>query len=150
MWHNATSHFIIIISMQKIFILIFSFLLLLACHNTKNSTENKVEANVTQNTNLPDSIYRFTVSFISIGSGTDHKAKQQFSQFIQQFNEKNNVKINAETTNWGREGEIDYCLKLNELNEQQQIQFISETEDLLKDSSLVRYYENSICRHKKK
>lgn len=127
----------------------FAIIALLACNSTKKTTEGKSENQVTQNTILPDSIYRFTVSFISIGSGTDKNARQQFSQFIDQYNEKNNVKINAEITNWGREGEIDYCLKLADLNKQQQDKFIADTKELLKASTLIRYNENSICRNKK-
>lgn len=134
--------------MQKI-ITFFAILALLACNSTKKTTESKSQNQVSQNTILPDSIYRFTVSFISIGSGTDKKARQQFSQFIEQFNEKSNVKINAEITNWGREGETDYCLKLAGLNKQQQDKFIADTKELLKESSLVRYYENSVCKYKK-
>jgi len=136
--------------MKKLILIILPLAVIISCHNTKKSTVNKTKNNVSQNAILSDSIYRFTVSFISIGSGTDKDAKNQFSQFIQQFNEKNNIKINTEITNWGREGETDYCLKLNELNEQQQIQFISETKEILKNSTLVRYYENSICKHKKR
>ncbi len=134
--------------MKKIIALPLSFVLFFACSSSKKPIENKSKKDVLQSF-LPDSIYRFNVSFISIGSGIDHKAKEQFVQFIQQFDEKNNVKINKEITHWGREGETDYCLKLNELNKQQQEQFIKETKALLKNSTRVRYNENSICRYNK-
>jgi hypothetical protein len=53
--------------------------------------------------------------------------------------------LKVETFRWGREGEIDYCLKLSELNNQQQVKFIADTKELLKKSELVRYYENRAC-----
>ncbi len=133
-------------------IILFSLLLftLIACKHPKKAAVNKpAEQQTSQAVVLPDSIYRFTVSFISIGAGTDHKAKEKFNQFILQFNEKNKVTILVETANWGREGETDYCLKLSELNKQQQDQFIVETKEVLKSSTLVRYTENSMCRHKR-
>ena len=134
---------------MKITVVLILFLFgFVACNTSKKTTETKSQNQVSQKKPLPDSLYRFTVSFISIGSGTDKNAKQQFIQFIQQFNEKNNVKVNAEIANWGREGETDYCLKLSELNKQQQNQFLTETKEVLKNSALIRYEENCFCRHK--
>jgi maltose-binding protein MalE len=134
---------------MKITVVLILFLFgFVACNTPKKTTESKLQNQVSQKKPLPDSLYRFTVSFISIGSGTDKNAKQQFIQFIQQFNEKNNVKVNAEIANWGREGETDYCLKLSELNKQQQNQFLTETKEVLKNSALIRYEENCFCRHK--
>lgn len=139
-------------------VILFSMLLIavVACKSRKKVAVNTPAEQPTSQTTqtpqvsaLPDSMYRFTVSFISVGAGTDRKAKEKFNQFILQFNEKNNVKINVEIAGWGREGETDYCLKLNELNKQQQDQFITETKELLKSSTLVRYTENSMCKHKK-
>jgi hypothetical protein len=97
-----------------------------------------------------DSIYRFNVSFISIGSGTDSKAKQQFNDFITQFNNNNKVTITPEIVSWGREGETDYCLKLNDLNIELQNKFIADTKELLKNSKLIRYKENTVCKPKRK
>ena len=132
--------------MIKIITISIGLILSIACNSTKKTTENNsIKAIV-----LPDSIYRFNVSFISIGSGTDSKAKQQFNEFITQFNNNNKVAIKPEITSWGREGEKDYCLKLNDLNQELQNKFIVDTKELLKASKLVRYYENSTCRQKRK
>lgn len=95
---------------------------------------------------LPDSIYRFTVSFISIGSGIDHQAREEFMGFIKQFGEQNSVTIRTEKSSWGREGESDYCMKLAELSSDLQEQFITQVKDILKNSKRVRYRENSTCR----
>jgi hypothetical protein len=61
------------------------------------------------------------------------------------YNKENKVELKVETFPWGREGEIDYCLKLSELNNQQQVKFIADTKEVLKKSELVRYYENRTC-----
>lgn len=122
------------------------FLLAIACNSTKKATENNNAKSII----LPDSIYRFNVSFISIGSGTDSKAKQQFNEFITQFNNDNRVIITPEIVSWGREGEIDYCLKLAELNNDLQNKFIADTKEILKNSKLIRYKENSTCRQMRK
>jgi hypothetical protein len=60
-------------------------------------------------------------------------------------NKENKVDLKVKTLRWGREGEIDYCLKLSELNNQQQVKFIADTKEVLKKSKLVRYYENTTC-----
>lgn len=118
---------------------------LTACGSAKKATaEPTATATETATTNP-----RFTVSFISIGSGTDKKAKQQFDTFVTDFGTKNKVKLSYETSHWGREGEYDCCFKLSELDKKQQETFITETKEALKSSTLVRYKENSPCQQKK-
>jgi hypothetical protein len=89
---------------------------------------------------------RFSISFISIGGGTDGDAKKQFETYIVKFDVNNNTKLDYETVKWGREGEVDYCFKLSELKPKQQEIFISDLKELLKDSKLVRYQENEPCK----
>lgn len=143
---TAQTPILIMINMIKILSISMGFLLAIACNSTKKATENNNAKSII----LPDSIYRFNVSFISIGSGTDSKAKQQFNEFITQFNNDNRVIITPEIVSWGREGEIDYCLKLAELNNDLQNKFIADTKEILKNSKLIRYKENSTCRQMRK
>ncbi len=135
--------------MKKYTLFAFSLLALIACRSSQKIIENKSEDQATQSMILPDSIYRFGLSFFSSGSGIDLNGENLFNRLIQEFNEKNNVKISPEIINWGREGETKYCLKLSELSKQQQEQFIKETKELLKNAVHIRYSENSICTHKK-
>jgi len=143
---TALTPILILINMIKIISISLSILIAISCNSTKKTTENNNAKSIV----LPDSIYRFNVSFISIGSGTDSKAKQQFNEFITQFNNNNKVTITPEIVSWGREGETDYCLKLTDLNNELQNKFILETKELLKTSKLIRYKENSTCRQKRK
>jgi hypothetical protein len=122
-------------------------LLLLAFFSCKQSkvttTKDTSKTAPTEQVVTSSPHYRFTVSFISIGTGIDAKAKQEFLDFVQAFNTKNNVDVQFEKTSWGREGETDYCLKLSELKEEEQTRFIAEAKEALKNSTRVRYKENT-------
>lgn len=115
---------------------------ILACNSTKKATAKNLTPSTSNNINAIDTLYRLSVSFISIGAGTDKKARQDYDQYLIQFEQKNKIKLSYEITPWGREGEKDYCFKLNELNKKQQEVFIAETKEVLKNSTLVRYKEN--------
>ena len=81
----------------------------------------------------------FKVSFVSIGSGIDIKAKKDFNQWILKFNAANKVKITPIISRWGREGETDYCFKFGKLSKKTCNRFIAQTKAHLKYSKLVRY-----------
>ena len=128
-------------------IILVSFLFfLLACKGNKNATEGQ-QNELALDQSAADSLSRFIVSFISIGGGIDRDARDQFTNFILEFGNRNETVINAEIMKWGREGETDFCLKLKELNTSQQEQFVKETKTLLENRKLVRFYENEKCRH---
>ena len=138
------------LNLTTVLALVVPVLVLLACSSVKKTDELSDKAHISGKSMLPDSIYRFTVSFISIGSGIDHKAREEFNAFIQQYNAKHNVSITTENASWGREGEIDYCMRLQELTTAQEHNFITETKEILKSSSRVRYQENSTCRQSRR
>lgn len=97
-----------------------------------------------------ENISRFTVSFISIGSGTDKNARKTFLDYLNDYEVKNKKKLIFEVVPWGREGETDYCFKLAELKEDEQTNFITNIKELLKQSKLVRYSENTACKNRQK
>ena len=76
--------------------------------------------------------------------------RKQFDQYLADYEQKNKVKLEYEITPWGREGEADYCFQLTALDNKKQDQFIMQTKEVLKKSSLVRYSENVTCRQNKK
>jgi hypothetical protein len=117
----------------------------MSCHCTKKATEN----NTTNSEQTTESIYRFNVSFFSIGSGINGRAKQQYLDFIKEYEVKNKVKVEYEVANWGKEGETDFCFKLSGLNTEEQSKFISDSKELLKNSKNVRYSENVTCKNKR-
>ncbi len=89
---------------------------------------------------------RLTVSFISIGEGTDYKAKEKFEKFVTDFETRNKVKLVSEKVGWGREGEVDYCYDLATLKPLQRAAFVQETKALVKGNKLVQLKENTPCR----
>lgn len=131
--------------MKKIILAIAS-ISFFACANSKKSTREKT----LNETEVVAKNYQFTVSFISIGSGTDANARNSFDKFVTNFEQKNNTKLAFVKVQWGREGEMDYCFDMNIMSLPQQEKFIAESKALLKNSKLVRYERNAICREGRK
>lgn len=99
---------------------------------TKKSTED------------PNS-YGFVVSFFSPGNGIDSNTKDAYDKFLEGYKSK----VETEQYRWGREGEIDYCLKLSKLSAAEKKDFIAKSRAILEKSDRVHIYENSPCVHKK-
>ncbi|HEY4800209.1 MAG TPA: hypothetical protein VII99_14105, partial [Bacteroidia bacterium] len=96
---------------------------------------------VTQPQNAPqiqnDNV-RLVVSFFSIGQGIDLKTHDEFLKFLDSYPKK----IAYSPKHWGREGEVDYCLSLNELSPVEQNYFVKKANDILLKSSFVHMKEN--------
>ena len=95
-------------------------------------------------TTTVEDTYRLVVSFYSKGEGIDNKVNEAFVKVL----DSNSKKIVYEPTHWGREGEIDYCLKLSELSSIEQNDFVKKVKEVLSKSSLVHINENAKCVHK--
>jgi hypothetical protein len=119
-------------------LILFCFLLsIVSCSTSKTAIDIRTESNV--------ETYRFSVSFYSIGTGIDVKAKQSFMSFLREFEEKNKVNISYETSQWGKEGEVDFCFKLAELDMKGQLAFIKESKANLSAATHVIFKENEVC-----
>ena len=94
-----------------------------------------------------DSLYRLTVSFYSIGSGTEHEFITGFEDKIGSYSAKIGKNIDYSKSHWGREGETDFCLSLKELTNDQQAEFVEITKNYLKDAKWVHVNENAPCLH---
>ena len=119
-----------------------------ACKNKKNATAASKTANQaaasTSSTPPAEDSYRLVVEFFSIGQGIDQKTQTDFEKLLS----SNTKKIAYEPTHWGREGEVDYCLKLSELSTGEQAEFVKKTKEMLSTSKLVHISENAKCVHK--
>ena len=89
---------------------------------------------------------RLVVSFTSICCGIDREAKEKLDDFITKYEKTNGKQLATSSVKWGREGEIDYCLKLSELSRKQQKTFISQVRSLIGKSKLVEIRENAECQ----
>lgn len=124
-------------------VLFICILFVFSCNANKlvnketNKLDEKVAVESTDN-------YRFIVSFYSPGNGIDTKMKESYLDFIG----NNYPIIKFEKTNWGREGEVDFCFLLDELNENDQVKFITESNNILSNSERVNVYENVPCRNR--
>lgn len=141
--------------MKKFIYLFFMFYFVtVSCNsfnknNAKKSTKKQNESTASNPSTHPnESNHYYIISFYSIGSGIDEKIKLKLDQFIQEFEQKEKVKLSYKITNWGREGEIDYCFELTELSSNHKDQFIYESKKILETSKLVNIKEDSICKSK--
>ena len=97
-----------------------------------------------------ETVYRFIVSFYSIGEGTEGAQIVKFDAFLLSFRQKSGKKIPAEKSYWGREGEVDYCVDLGEISPSDQLLFINNTKEELKAAKWVHFAENMTCKKKRR
>ena len=112
---------------------------------TTVKTENKENKSVAPSQD-DKKTFRFTVSFISKGAGTDYQIKEKYDAFITDFETKNKVKMTINKASWGREGESDYCFEMTQLNNEIVKKFMAESKALLSASDRINIGENTNCR----
>src|SRR6478736_8194715 len=78
------------------------------------------------------------VSFISIGAGTDYKAKQKLDLYVKDFEQTEHVQLNVEVKHWGKEGETDYTYDLKNLSKKQCKAFTENVEAMFLKNNLVK------------
>lgn len=128
-------------------IIFFSALLMFGVVSCK-CHKNQEEKPVTKTEQTTDSTYRFIVSFISKGAGIDSKSNDAIASYITTFNNQNDATVKYDKINWGKEGEMDYCFKLDELKSNKQVDFIKGFKNVTGSSDLILYTENHILLHK--
>ncbi len=116
--------------MKKIILIISVNLLLISTISAQQAGEIKVP---------------IKVSFISYGSGIDGKALQKLDEVLKKYES-----LPADKTAWGREGEIDYCFKLEGVKRRKKKKFIKEIKSLMSTYEMVRIEENAICNMNKR
>jgi hypothetical protein len=87
---------------------------------------------------------KIVISFISIGTGIDYKAKDQLLLFVKEFEIENQIELSVSVKNWGREGEVDYVYDLNILTKKQCMTFISRTKEMFSGNDRVKITLNPI------
>jgi hypothetical protein len=73
-----------------------------------------------------------------------------FEDSIGSYSHRLGKNISYQKTPWGREGETDFCLMLNELTPSEQDEFIAMTRTHLKEAKWVNIKENYPCINRKK
>jgi hypothetical protein len=105
--------------------------------------ETKIES-------VNDSLYRMVIMFYSTGEGVETEFIKAFEEHVKSFSIKVGKNVSFEKTAWGREGETDYCLRLEELTPAERENFMITTRDLFKKARWVNIYENYKCLHLRK
>ncbi len=140
-----------------------------ACKSSKNSSDNanKTETDIVESTPSnparplvsmevwtmeqalagPDT-FRLVVSFISFGAGTDPEANAILEAYVYDYKLKNNKVVSYFMIPWGREGEVDCCFPLDELNASEQNNFIDGLNKVIKGKELIQITENMKSRFK--
>ncbi len=83
------------------------------------------------------------VSFISIGTGIDYKAKDRLFSFLEEYQLQHKVKLDVAIKSWGREGEVDCTYDLDKLTKKQYKVFVGEIETMFIKNNLVKISHNS-------
>jgi hypothetical protein len=134
---------------KNLFIVAFA-IALSACTSPKNVDKVSDKKDTVAKPFLADSLSRFVVSFYSIGTGVNGIAKEKFDAFILKFNKDNGVILAVQSTNWGREGEVDLCFKLRELTAAQEVDFITKSKALLQNDEHINFEEMVQCKNWKR
>jgi len=109
-----------------------------------------VEGHKARNTGIVDplpadtSATRLVVSFISKGEGIDHKTKEEFEVWLGM---RGNV--TWETSSWGREGEVNFCFRLSNMQTREQDIFVRDVRTFFTDKELVLVSEWAPCDRRK-
>ena len=131
-------------------------ILISACNPSKKANSVTVteieESQRAEQTEMPPAPtqknIRLVVTFASIGSGIDLNAKSNLDNYINSFKEKSGKLVKYGTLAWGREGEYDCEFSLNELNLNEQADFVNGLKKQFAGNQLIQIEENKPSRFK--
>ncbi|MBK9284073.1 MAG: hypothetical protein IPM51_07095 [Sphingobacteriaceae bacterium] len=112
---------------------------------TASKNETKDVEKRGNKTNVADTLKSFTVSFFSPGSGIDRKIKTEYDAYLLKLEEGNPILKGRQIKKWGREGEVNYCFDLKEVELSKKQTFIKESKDILSKSDRVNLIYNKGC-----
>lgn len=93
--------------------------------------------------------FSVVISFFSQGSGAPFEVMTEFDAFMTNYSSPNGKKPVFERVPWGREGELDYCIRLDKFDEADKNDFLRQAGAITKKTTLVHIYHNTECRHRK-
>lgn len=130
--------------MKKILILVVLAGVLVPDAQACFRKKRKKKAVVTQH-QVSDTLKNVLVSFVSHGSGIDFKSVPVFEKMFSDFNQRYaQCKLEFIKKNWGREGEVDYCIQVRTgqcLNE-----FLVQLQSQFKGNDRVLIRPNGKCK----
>lgn len=89
------------------------------------------------------------ISFYSKGAGIDYEIAQKLDLKLEELQAKS--KLTYEKTGWGREGEIDFCIRYNDnLKKSEHNDLENQIKSIISSSKLYHWEINSANKHKRK
>jgi hypothetical protein len=116
----------------------------------ESSEETTADVAIPSETQTPQIVYRFLVSFFSVASGPDNEGMRGFEEWVATYGNERKMTIAYDKISWGREGETEICFLLNSMTAEQQMEFITAANERLKTVKQVNTYENQPCKHQKR
>ncbi len=137
-------------------LLIVAAFFTIACNSSKKASSITIteveESKQAEQTEMPpasmEKNIRLVVTFASIGAGIDPNGKTMLDGYINSFKAKSGKLVKYGTLAWGREGEYDCEFSLNELNLNEQTDFIKGLKKLFEGNQLIQIEENKSSRFK--
>ncbi len=128
----------------------------IACNPSKKASSVTIteveESQQAEQTEMPpapmEKNVRLVITFASIGAGIDPNGKTMLDGYINSFKEKSGKLVKYGTLAWGREGEYDCEFSLNELNLNEQADFVNGLKKLFGENQLIQIEENKPSRFK--
>jgi hypothetical protein len=138
--------------------ILFALLFAISCKNNNQTATAEQKTEIKKDSVMPekdqanntnpasqvqsDSIYRLAILFYSIGEGIENDLVREYRDSIDMFSQNLNKKVMYDIKPWGREGETDIVMKLNELNPDEQKEFVKMSKRVLSKGKWVNIYEN--------
>jgi hypothetical protein len=98
---------------------------------------------------IDSTIYSLVVSFYSIGSGIDFNVAKEYNQMLNSYTTSEGILLDFDKVSWGREGETDFCIRLNSFSKKEKENFLEKSQAILKKTERVHTKENASCRQKR-
>ena len=98
---------------------------------------------------IDSTIYSLVVSFYSIGSGIDFNVAKEYNQMLNSYTTSEGLILDFDKVSWGREGETDFCIRLNSFSKKEKENFLEKSQAILKKTERVHIKENASCRQKR-
>ena len=98
---------------------------------------------------IDSTIYSLVVSFYSIGGGIDFNVAKEYNQMLNSYTTSEGILLDFDKVSWGREGETDFCIRLNSFSKKEKEIFLEKSQNILKKTERVHTKENASCRQKR-
>jgi hypothetical protein len=87
-----------------------------------------------------------TVNFTSRGEGIDHAAREEFEELLRRYSDEFPELISYKVSNWGREGELEFCIRFDYDDPNLREQFLNEVSSIADGSERVFLKTGVACR----